>query len=153
MRWRRQTFWRALALAIGLGAGAILIAGIPTDVVPTPRFTQMRPVRPQDDLFLGLTALLAASLGARYALPVAYPWQEGKLTASGFLSVLAIGCPICNHAVVFLLGVGGVLTYFAPLQPVFGLGALTLLGSALLPRLRAICTLAHPLPRSGMEGT
>jgi hypothetical protein len=140
----RWTFWKATALTIGLGTLALLVAGIPTDVVPNPWFTRMTPVRPQDYLFLGLTALLAAALGATYARPAACPLQQGKLTAGGFLSVLAIGCPICNHAVVLLFGVGGALTYFAPLQPVLGLASLATLGVALSLRLRALRALPRP---------
>lgn len=141
----RWTYWKATAFAVGLGTLALLVAGIPTDVVPNPWFTRMTPVRPQDYFFLGLTALLAAALGATYARPASCPLQEGKLTAGGFLSVLAIGCPICNHVVVLLLGVGGALTYFAPLQPVLGLASLTTLGIALSLRLRAIRTRPRPV--------
>ena len=150
---RRRTLWKATALALGLGTGAFLLAGVPTDVVPNPWFTRMTPVRPQDYLFLALTAVLAAALGATYALPAACSWQEGKLTAGGFLSVLAIGCPICNHVVVLLLGISGALTYWAPLQPVLGLASLTILGCALVLRLRAVRAFARPLPRQPLEGT
>jgi hypothetical protein len=47
------------------------------------------------------------------------------------LSVLAIGCPVCNKLVVLALGVGGALTYFAPVQPILGFLSVGLLAYAL----------------------
>ncbi len=47
------------------------------------------------------------------------------------LSVLAIGCPVCNKLVVLALGAGGALTHFAPVQPILGFLSLGLLAYAL----------------------
>ena len=93
-------------------AGAIftlLAIGIPTDVIPNPIFTRMLPVRPQDYVFLIVTALLGGLLAASYALPQANvcSTQQGKTTLGGFLSFFAIGCPTCNKLVVLLLGSSG----------------------------------------------
>jgi hypothetical protein len=49
-----------------------------------------------------------------------------------------VGCPVCNKLVVLLLGAGGALSYFAPLQPVLGMVSLALLAYALCTRLRAL---------------
>jgi hypothetical protein len=133
-----RTLGRAAGAGVGAGALTLLIVGLPTAVIPNPWFTRMTPTRPQDYLFLGLTVLLAAAIGATYALPAACSLQEGKMMAGGLLSVLAIGCPVCNKVVVLLLGVGGALTYFEPLQPVLALASLALLGVALVLRLRVI---------------
>jgi len=116
----------------------LLVIGVPTAVIANPWFTRMTPTRPQDYIFLGITVLLAAVLGATYTLPAACSLQEGKLTSGGFLSFLAVGCPICNKVVVLLLGVSGALAYFEPFQPVLALGSLLLLGYAVFLRLRAI---------------
>jgi hypothetical protein len=40
--------------------------------------------------------------------------------------VFAVGCPVCNKLVVLALGFSGAMTYFTPLQPILGVGALVL---------------------------
>jgi len=134
---------RAAIYAGGAAIAALLIVGIPTDVLPNHWFTRMTPVRPQDYAFLGLTALMTGVLGASYAFPSSCPLSQGKLTAGGLLSFLAIGCPICNKLVVVLLGVSGALTYFAPIQPILGGLSVTLLGFAAWYRWRAIARPQH----------
>lgn len=129
---------RATALSCLFGIGTFLVIGLPTAVIPNQWFRRMTPTRPQDYVFLTATALVAAAIGATYAHQSACLWQEGKVTASGVLAFLAVGCPICNKVVVLLLGVGGALEYFAPVQPVLGLTSVALLGFTLFLRLRAI---------------
>lgn len=140
MTMRQWATWRTLALGGGLGLGTLLLAGLPTDVIPNPWFTRMTPVRPQDYAFLAATTVLAAALGATYALPAACPFQPAKYSVGTYLSVLGIGCPICNKIVVLLLGVSGALTYFQPVQPLLALGSIALLGYALVLRVRAVRT-------------
>ncbi|MGN6562132.1 MAG: hypothetical protein ACTHMU_05670 [Thermomicrobiales bacterium] len=134
----RRTLAIMLAAALGTGGATFVLIGVPTALIPNPWFMRMLPSRPLDWVFLALTTLLAAALGATYALPVACPLGEGKLTAGGILSFLAIGCPICNKVALLALGASGALTYFAPVQPFLGVAALGLLGWALAARLRAI---------------
>ncbi len=131
---------KAIGLGLVVGAGTALAVGIPTAVIPNQWFRRMTPTRPQDYVFLAATALLAAAIGATYAdaQHMACPRQEGRLTAGGVLSFLAIGCPICNKLVVALLGVSGALTYFAPVQPFLGLTSALLLCVTLALRLRAV---------------
>jgi hypothetical protein len=62
------------------------------------------------------------------------PSRFGSL--GGLLSFFAVGCPICNKAVVIALGTSGALTWFAPVQPYLGVVALGLLAWAVLVRLR-----------------
>jgi hypothetical protein len=139
----RRIVCKAIAMGLGLGATTLLAGGIPTAVIANPWFTRMTPVRPQDDIFLGIITALAAALGATYALPASCPFQPGTYGVGTYLSALAVGCPICNKVVVLALGVGGTLTIFQPLQPVLALGSMLLLGYALRVRLRAI---RAPLP-------
>jgi len=146
---RYRIFWKATALGLGLGALTFLLAGVPTAVIPNPWFTRMTPVRPQDDVVLALSALLAATLGATYAFPASCRFQPGKFGVGTYLSVLAVGCPICNKVVVLLLGVGGALTIFQPLQPVLAVASLTLLGYAVALRLRSI----RAFPRAALGMT
>lgn len=129
-----------LAAALGVGGATAVLIGAPTALIPNPWFMRMLPARPLDWVFLALTTVLAAALGATYALPAACPLGEGKLTAGGILSFLAIGCPICNKVALLALGASGALTYFAPIQPFLGFAALGCLGWALATRLRAIRT-------------
>ncbi len=132
---------RALRAALyGLAGGLIaaLAVGVPTVLIPNPWFSRMTPTHPRDYAVLGATALLAALLGASYAFPAACPIQEGKATLGGFLSFLAVGCPVCNKAVVLLLGTSGALGYFAPLQPLLAVAGLGLLALALWLRVRGV---------------
>ncbi len=135
-----QRVLQAIVFSLGLGVGTLLVVGIPTAVIPNQWFRRMTPTRPQDYVFLAATALLAAAIGATYAYTrhAACPRQEGKLTAGGMLSFLAIGCPICNKLVVALLGVSGALNYFAPVQPFLGVASVAFLGVTLALRFRAI---------------
>lgn len=133
-----QSIFRASALGFLFGVGTFLAVGIPTAVFPNQWFRRMTPTRPQDYVFLTATALLAATIGATYASQSVCPRPQGRLTAGGVLSFLAVGCPICNKIVVLLLGVSGALNYFAPIQPVLGLASVTLLSFTLLLWLRAI---------------
>lgn len=55
---------------------------------------------------------------------------------SGYLALLAVGCPVCNKLVVALIGVSGAFNYFAPLQPLLGGLGLALAAVALALRLR-----------------
>jgi hypothetical protein len=127
----------AWAVAVAATALALLAIGIPTDVVPNPWFTRMTPVRPADVVFLVLTALLTGALAATYLRRIS-DRTPGVAVGSGVLSVLAVGCPVCNKLVVGLLGFSGALTYFAPLQPILGALAVVLAATALGVRLRRL---------------
>ncbi|MDI3339374.1 MAG: hypothetical protein QJR03_02460 [Sphaerobacter sp.] len=129
---------RAAAYGLGTGLAVLLLVGIPTVLIPNPWFSRMVPTRPRDYLFLALTVLLSGLLGTTYAFPAACPLQEGKLTAGGFLSFLAVGCPVCNKLVLLALGTNGALRYFEPAQPLLALAGLATLGYALAVRLRAV---------------
>ena len=54
---------------------------------------------------------------------------------AGVLSLLAVGCPVCNKLVVLAIGVTGAMTIWAPLQPLLGVVSLVLMGWALWRRL------------------
>ena len=116
---------------------AALVVGIPTDVVPNPFFQRMTPVRPEDYVFLALTAALTGALVATY-VGGQRERTAGVAVGGGLLSVLAVGCPICNKLVVALLGTAGALSYFGPIQPVLGAAAVLLAAAALVVRLRRL---------------
>lgn len=79
-----------------------------------------------------------------FALPLPRT-SEGKLLSGGFFSYLAVGCPICNKVVVFLIGTAGALTFFAPLQLYIGAASIVLLAWTLLLRARVIAS-GCPIP-------
>jgi hypothetical protein len=123
-----------LVAAIGAVASALVI-GIPTDVVPNPWFKRMTPIEPEQYAFWILTSLLTGTLLATYL-----PAGRGIASSSvggGVLGILAVGCPICNKAIVALLGVSGTLNLFAPVQPVIGALGVAVLGAAVAIRARA----------------
>ena len=138
--------WRYLALAVGLGGVVALALAIPTAIVANPFFTRMTPVEPEQYVFWILTSLLTGALLATYLLPELRRGIAASGASAGVLGVFAVGCPICNKLVVALLGVSGALNYFAPIQPLIGLAALTLTGWALWIRYRALRNPACPLP-------
>ncbi len=122
--------------AIGAAVTLVLIA-IPTVIIDNPFFVRMTPVRPQDYIIWITTGLLAGLVIGSYTLG-AGSRSGDKVVSGGFLSFLAVGCPICNKLVLLLLGTSGALTYFAPFQIYLGIASLALLGWALHLRVQAI---------------
>jgi len=137
-------------LAMLLGAlAAVLLIGVPTDVLPNPWFTRMTPVRLLDQVLLGANAgifgLLAASAAMRAGRRGC---GTAQATTGGVLAWLAIGCPVCNKIVVALLGASGAISWFAPLQPILGVLGLMLAVSALVVQRRRdpACGIDAPAP-------
>lgn len=107
-----------------------LVIGIPTDVIPNPIFGRpSTPVRSLDYAFLAISAILAGVLAASFAFPQtrACSTQQGRATAGGLLTLLAVGCPTCNKLIVLAIGASGALNWFAPLQPMLGIASILLL--------------------------
>lgn len=116
-RWR----WASGVIA---GLLSALAVGVPTDVIANPYFTRMTPVRWWDYV------VLAATLGLTVVwaiLPGASQVGATQAPTASVLGTLAVGCPLCNKAVVALLGATGAAGVWAPLQPVLGAGAVALL--------------------------
>jgi hypothetical protein len=136
---RVPTVLRAVALGALGGAVMFVVGAIPTAVVANSWFTRMTLVRPLDIVFLIVSVLGAALIAATYASPVTQACGgENRVLGGGLLSVLAIGCPVCNKLVVLALGFSGALTYFAPLQPVLGVASVALMGVVAYQRLSAL---------------
>lgn len=126
-----------------------LLIGIPTGIIETPWYSRMTPVLWWNYPVWALSSLLTGGLAATYLrdASVPIPMTEGGKTFTGtMLSLLAVGCPICNKLVVLALGVSGALTWFAPIQPLLALASLGLLAGALWARRRAAvaCRLRSP---------
>ena len=134
----------ALAAAIGL-----VVIGLPTAIYDNPFFVRMTPVRPQDYvIWVVSSVLIGLTVGSYFAGgPKA---GEEKILSGGVLSVLAVGCPICNKPVVLLLGTSGALTFFAPVQLYIGVVSVLLLGWTLLLRVKALadtCSVSQVPPQ------
>jgi hypothetical protein len=136
--------WAALAL-VGFG----LVAAI----IPNPMFGRQIPPEPFAIAVWLASAPLVGLIGATYsaprrltapagAVPLGAPdpgaeRRTGRLgTVAGFGAFLAIGCPVCNKVALLLLGAGGALSIWAPLQPVIGAASLVLLAGTTAWRFR-----------------
>ena len=143
------TWFRALLYG---GAAAVVIA-VPSDLIDTPIFGRPVETRWIDYAILAVTSAL---IGLIFAIRPAVSGsgelarardREGTRTIwGGFTSFLAVGCPVCNQAVVALVGASGAMAWWAPVQPLVGLAAVGLLLYTLRKRLRTYRLAACPLP-------
>ena len=128
----RMTWARAIPLAVA----AWLAIAIPADLVDNPIFARPIAPRPIDYVVLSATAgLIGLILAIRPNTGDSSERQERRTLWSGFASFLAVGCPVCNQAVVALVGTSGALSWWAPIQPVVGMIAVILLVFTLRERL------------------
>jgi len=135
---QRFIVWKALVSGAGMGLAVLLLVGIPSGVIPNPYFIRPLDARPTDYVFLAVITALAVALGATYGVPRSCSLQDSKALGSGLLLFIGIGCPVCNKVVLALAGASGALTYFEPIQPLFSLAAITVMGVALALRVRDI---------------
>lgn len=148
------TFLRAIPYAL---VTAVLI-GVPADLIDTPIFGRPVESRPIDYVLLAITSAL---IGLVFAIRVPAALTDDQVESSernetrtmwgGGLSFLAVGCPVCNQAVVALLGTSGALSWWAPIQPVVGLLAIAVVLWALRERLRTYQLIACPIPAQPTE--
>ena len=133
---QRIMVWKALASSAAMGLAVLLLVGIPSGVIPNPYFVRPLDARPTDYVFLAVITALAVALGATYGVPKNCSIQDSKALGSGLLLFIGIGCPVCNKVVIALAGASGALTYFEPIQPLFSLAAIAVMGVALALRVR-----------------
>lgn len=149
--WMRSWTLRHWAVALSTLAGTLLIVGVPADLIDTPLFTRMTPTLWWNYPVWVATGLLGALVAATYVAPPAAvePSGQRRSVLAGVGSFLAVGCPICNKLIVALLGVGGALTFFAPIQPYLGVGSLAMLLVVLRIRMRATASCRRTPRESG----
>lgn len=133
----RMFGWRGWIFFFLGAAVAMLLIGTLAAIFDNPYFTRMTPVRTQDYVIWIATGLMVGLVAGTYGVTSA-GGNAGKALAGGFFADLAVGCPVCNKAVVLLIGTSGALTYFDPLQLWIGVGSIGLLAWTLLLRSRAI---------------
>jgi hypothetical protein len=126
------TWPRALLYALVAG----LVIAVPSDLIDTPIFGRPVAVRGIDYVILAITAgLIGLVFAIRSDSGVSAEADERRTIWGGFVSFLAVGCPVCNQAVVALVGTSGALAWWAPVQPLVGLLAVGLLLYTLRRRL------------------
>jgi hypothetical protein len=136
VRWPRRR-WVVAGLA---ALATVLVVGIPTVLVPTPVFGREVGVTGWAWPALIVTAVLAGLVAATYVR--AFPLEAEVADVSragmvgGFLTYLAVGCPVCNKVALLALGYTGALQWFAPVQPFLAVAGIALLGYALHRRLQ-----------------
>ena len=142
---RPSDLWSTLRLfgpkgwiVTGVGAiGASLALGVPAAMFDNPFFIRMIPVRPEDYVIWLVTSVLLGLLLGTFAIS-SVKGNGGKALGGGFLTFLAVGCPICNKLVILFLGISGALAYFEPVQIYLGIGSVLLLGWTLLLRAKSV---------------
>jgi hypothetical protein len=131
------------------GGAAVLWAaatGLPTDVIPNPIAHRELPPTWWSYPALAVTALLGGMITATYMRSRTGRDVTARSAGGGLLSLLAIGCPVCNKLVVLLVGTSGALSLWAPLQPLLALASVGLLTWALKARLAAEQSCPVPTP-------
>jgi hypothetical protein len=137
-------FWGISGL---YAAGAALLLGIPSVLIPNHLFTRTVPTSPQDYAIWVLSALLIGPLMGLTTLSPGTPKSasssrrmsgSGRTLAGALLSFFSVGCPVCNKVVVLLLGLTGAMTIFNPLRPFLGLASILLLSVTLFLRVRVL---------------
>jgi hypothetical protein len=147
---------RFIAWAVAWALVSLLAFGLVAAIIPNPVFGRQIPPEPFAIAVWLVSAPLMGLLGATYSAPAIPAATATRLmplviepaggashrqgttlgTVAGFGAFLAIGCPVCNKVALVLLGVGGAMTVFAPLQPLIGAASLVLLAGTLAWRFR-----------------
>ncbi|HEX6660066.1 MAG TPA: hypothetical protein VF065_18370 [Ilumatobacter sp.] len=138
----RAIGWRSWAFGAMAASAAALVIAVPTRLVANPWFSRMTPTRPQDYVFLVVSSVL---LGATLAVGRHRTVSGARPLAGGVATYLAVGCPVCNKVVVMLLGTGGAMTWFAPLQPVIAAVGVLVLATALRSGVRSLQLTSCPV--------
>ena len=150
---RRHLGMSLVARTLGIAAISAVVLAIPSALISTPWFG--RPVEPRaiDYVVLAISALLIGlifalrptSVAEARALAGSNEGDETRTTVAGFATFIAVGCPVCNQAVVALVGTSGALSWFAPVQPVIGVAAIGLLLYTLRRRLLSLNATSCPI--------
>jgi hypothetical protein len=128
---------RRWVVAIAVTLTTAVVIGVPTGIIATPFYHRMTPVLWWNPPVWAVTALLAGLVSATYvrsAVPTRRPAQTSGMAS--VVSLLAVGCPICNKVVVAAVGVSGALNLWAPVQPVLAALSVAALAASLILRLR-----------------
>ncbi|MEU5164102.1 hypothetical protein AB0G74_31430 [Streptomyces sp. NPDC020875] len=145
---------RQWLVATGAAVLAAVLIGVPTGVVPSAFYSRMTPVLWWNYPVWAVSSVLMGLLAGTYAGGPGPATgrdrpRSARALAAGVLSVLAVGCPVCNKLVVLALGMSGAMSYWAPAQPVLAVASVALLAHALVKRLRTASACPVPTPATG----
>ena len=141
---RRWSATRWAAVAVVTSASGVFI-GVPTGIIQTSFYTRMTPVLWWNYPIWAVTSVLSGFLAATYVRTATADAKEARLGAGGsVLSLLAVGCPVCNKLVVVALGASGAMNIWAPVQPILGFVSVGLLLWAFSRRARGELMCAVP---------
>jgi hypothetical protein len=116
-----------------VGGAFFVLTGVVTGLVPTPIFDRMVPRTPLDYAFLLLTTVLAGTYAAQRTMRSDCSGDAcGYVGAAG--GFFAVACPHCNAILVAVFGASWLATYVDPIRPLFGFGAVALLGGIVYTR-------------------
>ena len=142
---------RRLAAVVGAVVSAAAI-GVPTALLPNSVFTRMTAVTWWSWPVWVATAVLGGLVAATYVRTRDVTGTGvGAGAGGGLLSVLAVGCPVCNKVVVAVLGAAGAMQWWAPVQPLIAVASVVLLGWALRTRLRGERACRVPAPSTAVR--
>jgi hypothetical protein len=143
---------RWLAATVAAVTFAVVAGGL-TAVVQNPFTHRVVPASWWTYVTLAISAVLGGLVTATYvrssaslASPTSNSVGKGRVAGGGLLSVLAIGCPVCNKLVVLAVGASGALSLWAPIQPVLAVASIGLLAWALRTRLAGELSCPVPAP-------
>ena len=140
--------------AAGWSLASLLAFGLVTAILPNPVFGRQIPPEPFAIWVWLASAPLMGIVMATYTAPPPPAVRPLMMdtpgdverderrssalgTVAGLGAFLAIGCPVCNKLALVLLGWGGAMSVYAPLQPVIGAASLVLLVGTLAWRFRS----------------
>lgn len=147
---------RFFAWATAWAVVSLIAFGLVAAIIPNPVFGRQIPPEPFAIAVWLISAPFMGLLGATYTAPATrtvtatlsmlpaddpagdagHPQGTTLGTVASLGTFLAIGCPVCNKVALVLLGTGGAMTIFAPLQPLIGAASLVLLAGTLAWRFR-----------------
>lgn len=115
-----------------IGGAAVVTAvvlGVPTDVIDSPVFVRVVPVRWWEYAVLLLVSVLVGAWAGGHGRRGVWSLVAG-LVATG----LSLGCPHCNRLVVWLIGMDRTLTWWALAQSVLAVIGITLMSFSVARR-------------------
>lgn len=128
---------RGWAVAAAGAIGTLLVIGAVADLYENPIFQRQLAARPQDYVIWAISGVLGGLIVGTYAV-ARDSNNQSQAAYGGVLSVIAVGCPICNKVAVLLLGTSGALNIFGPTQLFIGIGSIVLLAWTLLLRAQSV---------------
>ena len=141
---------RGWATAINGAITTLLAIGAVADLYENPIFERQLAARPQDYVIWVVSGVLGGLILGTFAV-TRDTSNQSQATYGGVLSVIAVGCPICNKVAVMLLGTSGALNLFGPTQILLGVGSILLLAWTLLLRAQAVAG-SCPIDRKPTAG-